>query len=72
MEGPLSGLHILFQSINKHGRHRQILFLIGDLKKYSSLKPLGQMNRNLVGRSIYEDCSFRPDRLAHMATTETW
>jgi hypothetical protein len=33
--------------------------------KFSSLKPLVQMNRNLVG-SIYgmssEDCSFRPDR----------
>jgi hypothetical protein len=33
MEDPLSGLHILFQSINKHGRHRKFLFLIGRFKK---------------------------------------
>jgi hypothetical protein len=43
------------------------------LKKSSPLKPLGQMNRNLVG-SIYgmssEDCSFCPDRLTNMAATD--
>jgi hypothetical protein len=40
-------------SVNKHGRHRQFLFLIGwFLKKSSLLKLLGQMNWNLVG-SIY-------------------
>jgi hypothetical protein len=39
--------------MNKHGHHRQFLFLIGRLKKQSSpLKPLGQMNQDIVG-SIY-------------------
>ena len=39
--------------VNKHGSHWQFLFLIGRfLKKSSSLKPPGQINRNMVG-SIY-------------------
>ena len=50
---------IYFQSVNKHGHHRQFLFLIGwFLKKMSSLKPLGEMNRNLVG-SILERFSIK-------------
>ena len=63
--------------VNKHGRHRQFLFLIGWFLKIFSLKLLGQMNRNLVGsiygRSsikiahlvpIYKSFSFRPDSLS--------
>ena len=43
-------MRILFRSINKHGHHRQFLFLIGwFLKKSSPLKPLCQVNCNLVG-----------------------
>ena len=53
MEGPLLRLLISSQSINKRGRHRQFLFLIVRfLKKSSTLKQLGQMDRNVVG-SIY-------------------
>ena len=50
MESPLLWLLISSLSVNKHGHHRQFLFLIGwFLKKNSPLKPLCQMNRNLVG-----------------------
>ena len=51
---------IYFRSVNKHGHHRQFLFLIGWFlkKKLSPLKPLGQMNRNLVG-SIYGRSSMK-------------
>jgi hypothetical protein len=46
-------LLISSRCINKHDHHRQFLFLIGwFLKKSSPLKPLCQMNWNLVG-SIY-------------------
>jgi hypothetical protein len=41
-------------------------------KKSSPLKPLGQMNRNLVGSiygRFYKDCSFRPNPLTNMAAT---
>jgi hypothetical protein len=51
------------RSINKHDHHRQLLFLIGRFKKYSPLKPLGQMNWHLVG-SIYGRSSIK---IAHFA-----
>jgi hypothetical protein len=43
-------------------------FWLADFLNSSPLKPLGQMNRNLVG-SIYKDCLFRPDPLTNMAAT---
>ena len=58
-------LLILSRFINKHGRHRQFLFLIGRffLKSFP-LKPLGQMNRNLVG-SIYGRSSIEIANFGH-------
>jgi hypothetical protein len=54
MEGPLYRLLILSRSVNKLGRIRQFFFLVGRfLKKYFPLKPLGQMNQQIIG-SIYE------------------
>jgi hypothetical protein len=53
MECPLWRLLISSWSVNKHGHHRQFLFLIGRyLKKSSPLKLPSQMNRNLEG-NIY-------------------
>jgi hypothetical protein len=52
MECSLWRLFISSRSVNKHGHHRQFLFLIGRYLKKSSLKLPSQMNRNLVG-SIY-------------------
>jgi hypothetical protein len=51
-------LLILSRSINKHGCHRQFLFLIDNFFKSSPLKPHGQMNRNLVV-SIYGRSSIK-------------
>jgi hypothetical protein len=52
MECPLCRLVISSRSVNKHGHHRQFLFLIGRYLKNLLLKLPSQINRNLVG-SIY-------------------
>jgi hypothetical protein len=56
------------RSVNKHGRHRPFLFLIGWFLKKSSLKPLSQMNLNLVG-NIYGRSSIQ---IAHFVQKQEW
>jgi hypothetical protein len=48
-------LFILSGSVNKHGHHRQFLFLVIS-KKSSPLKPSSQMNQNWVGSTYGRYC----------------
>jgi hypothetical protein len=58
MGGTLSALHILSRSINKHGRHRQFLFLIGRFLKMFFSETAWLNDRYLVG-SIYGRSSIK-------------
>jgi hypothetical protein len=67
---PSSFVRCSSRSVNKHGRHKRFLFLIGRFKKKSSLKLLSQMNRNLVW-SNYRISSIK---IAHLISIrwQTW
>jgi hypothetical protein len=74
MEGPLQRLLISSRSVNKHGRHKRFLFLIGRFYKIFSSQT-AQQNEPKLGRKqlwkvFYNDCTFHLDLLTNMVATD--
>jgi hypothetical protein len=70
MEGPVSRLRISSRSVNKHGRHRQFLFLIGQFLKIFSETALSnepKLDRKHLWKGLYRDCSFHFDSETDMS-----